>query len=94
MAPMSMQNMQGMPQNTPQMPVGNQGIGQMMPSNMQGMKDGRTVYPNAGLAALAKKAPDVVKNMGYSQGGIVQMAPGQTVPFSDPRLTGYLNMFE
>ena len=94
MAPMSMQNMQGMPQNTPQMPVGNQGIGQMMPSSMQGMKDGRTVYPNAGLAALAKKAPDVVKNMGYSQGGIVQMAPGQTVPFSDPRLTGYLNMFE
>mgnify|MGYP003631281888 FL=1 len=87
-------NMQGMPQNTPQMPIDNQGIGQMMPSSMQGMKDGRTVYPNAGLAALAEKAPDVVKSMGYSQGGIVQMAPGQTVPFSDPRLTGYLNMFE
>ena len=88
-------NMQGMPQNTPQMPIDNQGIGQMMPSSMQGMKDGRTVYPNAGLAALAEKAPDVVKSMGYSQGGIVQMAPGQTVPYSmnDPQGVGQFYEF-
>ena len=82
MAPQNMQAMQGMPQNTPQMPVGNQGIGQMMPSNMQGMKDGRKVYPNAGLAALAKEAPEAVEKMGYSGGGIVEMAPGGGVPYT------------
>ena len=82
MAPQNMQAMQGMPQNTPQMPVGNQGIGQMMPSNMQGMKDGRKVYPNAGLAALAEEAPEAVENMGYSGGGIVEMAPGGGVPYT------------
>tara|TARA_R110001632_G_scaffold16967_2_gene54358 strand:+ start:38 stop:1336 length:1299 start_codon:yes stop_codon:yes gene_type:complete len=82
MAPQNMQAMQGMPQNTPQMPVGNQGIGQMMPSNMQGMKDGRKVYPNAGLAALAEEAPEAVEKMGYSGGGIVEMAPGGGVPYT------------
>jgi len=84
MAPQNMQAMQGMPQNTPQMPVGNQGIGQMMPSNMQGMKDGRKVYPNAGLAALAEEAPEAVEKMGYSGGGIVEMAPGRSVPYESP----------
>ena len=84
MAPQNMQAMQGMPQNTPQMPVGNQGIGQMMPSNMQGMKDGRKVYPNAGLAALAEEAPEAVEKMGYSGGGIVEMAPGGGVPYESP----------
>ena len=82
MAPQNMQAMQGMPQNTPQMPVGNQGIGQMMPSNMQGMKDGRKVYPNAGLAALAEEAPEAVEKMGYSGGGIVEMYPGGGVPYT------------
>jgi len=81
MAPPAMASMQGMPQNTPAMPVGNQGIGQMMPSNMVGMKEGKEL-PNKGLEALAKVAPEVVEKMGYSGGGIVEMAPGQQVPFN------------
>ena len=87
MAPAPMMNMQGMPQNTPMMPVGDQGIGQMMPSNMVGMKEGKDL-PNKGLEALAKVAPEVVENMGYSGGGIVEMAPGQQVPFNFYNPTG------
>jgi hypothetical protein len=87
MAPPAMASMQGMPQNTPAMPVGNQGIGQMMPSNMVGMKEGKEL-PNKGLEALAKVAPEVVENMGYSGGGIVEMAPGQQVPFNFYNPTG------
>ena len=87
MTPAPMMNMQGMPQNTPMMPVGDQGIGQMMPSNMVGMKEGKDL-PNKGLEALAKVAPEVVENMGYSGGGIVEMAPGQQVPFNFYNPTG------
>ena len=81
MAPPAMASMKGMPQNTPAMPVGNQGIGQMMPSNMVGMKEGKEL-PNKGLEALAKVAPEAVENMGYSGGGIVEMFPGQQVPYN------------
>ena len=82
MTPTPMMNMQGMPQNTPMMPVSNQGIGQMMPSNMVGMKEGKEL-PNKGLEALAEVAPEVVEKMGYSGGGIVEMFPGQQVPFNE-----------
>ena len=81
MTPAPMMNMQGMPQNTPMMPVSNQGIGQMMPSNMVGMKEGKEL-PNKGLEALAKVAPEVVEKMGYSEGGIVGMQAGTQVPFN------------
>jgi hypothetical protein len=33
-------------------------------------------YPNKGLAALAKEAPEVVKRMGYKDGGSIMNRPG------------------
>tara|TARA_R100000426_G_scaffold31384_4_gene25818 strand:- start:524 stop:1456 length:933 start_codon:yes stop_codon:yes gene_type:complete len=44
------------------------------PKMVMGMKDGGDVdaekeYPNEGLAALAKEAPEVVERMGYQEGG-------------------------
>lgn len=43
-----------------------------------GMMDGGGVkqYPNKGLAALAKEAPEVVKRMGYKDGGSIMNRPG------------------
>ena len=32
-------------------------------------------YPNKGLEALAKEAPEVVKRMGYKNGGMVASCP-------------------
>lgn len=43
-----------------------------------GMMDGGEAkqYPNKGLAALAKEAPEVVKRMGYKDGGSIMNRPG------------------
>jgi len=65
-----------LPNNLPQQPPA------MM--DMQGrrfMKDGGEAekYPNEGLAALAKVAPEVVERMGYEEGGPV---PGIDMPTS------------
>jgi len=46
-------------------------------------------YPNAGLAALAKEAPEVVERMGYQEGGVV---PGIDMPSgSDADMMNYQN---
>jgi len=46
-------------------------------------------YPNAGLAALAKEAPEVVERMGYQEGGAV---PGIDMPSgSDADMMNYQN---
>jgi hypothetical protein len=51
------------------------------PKMVMGMKEGgEAKYPNEGLAALAKVAPEVVERMGYSEGGNV--TPGF---FNDPK---------
>ena len=42
------------------------------PKMVMGMKEGgEAKYPNEGLAALAKVAPEVVERMGYEEGGVV-----------------------
>ncbi len=66
----------------PPMPNPMMGINMGMPNYMSsgqppkmaiGMKEGgeadKKQYPNAGLAALAEEAPEVVKRMGYAPGG-------------------------
>ena len=51
------------------------------PKMVMGMKEGGEAkqYPNEGLAALAKVAPEVVERMGYEEGGPV---PGIDMPTS------------
>lgn len=45
------------------------------PGRMPRFAGGGDVYPNKGLAALAKEAPEVVKRMGYEGGGAVANYP-------------------
>merc|ERR1711862_980353 len=40
-------------------------------------KGGEVEYPNKGLEALAKIAPDVVNKMGYANGGMVEVEGGE-----------------
>jgi len=42
-----------------------------IPQMSGGMAEGGAVYPNKGLEALAREAPEVVKRMGYMNGGPV-----------------------
>jgi hypothetical protein len=60
------------------------------PKMVMGMKEGgEAKYPNEGLAALAKVAPEVVKRMGYEEGGAVA---GVDMPSgSDADMMNYQN---
>ena len=61
------------------------------PKMVMGMKEGGEAkeYPNEGLAALAKVAPEVVERMGYEEGGPV---PGIDMPSgSDADMMNYQN---
>mgnify|MGYP003133355195 CR=1 FL=1 len=60
------------------------------PKMVIGMNEGgEAKYPNAGLAALAKEAPEVVERMGYQGGGVV---PGIDMPSSnDADMMNYQN---
>jgi len=83
----------------PPMPNPMMGINMGMPNYMSsgqppkmvlGMNGGgEAKYPNAGLAALAKEAPEVVERMGYQEGGVV---PGIDMPSSnDADMMNYQN---
>lgn len=83
----------------PPLPKPMMGINMGMPNYMSsgqppkmaiGMKEGgEAKYPNAGLAALAKEAPEVVERMGYQEGGVV---PGIDMPSSnDADMMNYQN---
>ena len=48
---------------------------QMAPLSMKGGGEAEK-YPNEGLKALAKEAPEVVKKMGYEMGGLASYANG------------------
>ena len=52
---------------------------QMAPLSMKGGGEAEK-YPNEGIEALAKEAPEVVKKMGYEMGGLASYANGG--PFS------------
>ena len=74
---------------------GNMGMPNFMsagqpPKMVMGMKEGgEAKYPNEGLAALAKVAPEVVKRMGYQEGGVVA---GVDMPSgSDADMMNYQN---
>ena len=42
-------------------------------------------YPNEGLEALAKEAPEVVKKMGFNEGGVaIMIAPKEEMPEAEP----------
>ena len=78
-----------LPQGT--MPTLSGGQPQQQP---QGMNDGGSVYPNAGLESLAKVAPEVVNRMGYNMGGYVMpmaYATGGNVAVEDfDRKNGFI----
>ena len=62
---------------------------------MEAAKGGEVEYPNKGLEALAKVAPDVVKKMGYNMGGYVMpmaYAEGGNVAMEDfERMNGQIS---
>ena len=78
-----------LPQGT--MPTLSGGQPQQQP---QGMNDGGSVYPNAGLESLAQVAPEVVERMGYNMGGYVMpmaYATGGNVAVEDfDRKNGFI----